>query len=305
MKMDRLLGIVIYLLNRETVSSRELAAKFEVSQRTIQRDIESIGHAGIPVGSQQGLNGGYYILDSFKMSRQLLQSEDYAYILTSLKGLLSGYSNMRARDTVEKMTALAAGKSSPGLPFQLDLGVLREGEHTAENIAMMEKAIKEHTQLRLQYTDTHNDVSERCVEPLLLTYQWYAWYLFAYCCGKEDYRLFRLSRVRQIHLTSQPFSHTHREAEMLLAEHGDTRAQVHVRLVSKAANRVLLAEAFSNAEIREVGEDEIIMSFSVPQSEEGWFGRLLQYGHLVTVLEPESLRQRMRRQAERILIKHC
>ncbi|KWX85667.1 hypothetical protein AMQ83_23380, partial [Paenibacillus riograndensis] len=91
MKMDRLLGIVVYLLNRETVRARELAEKFEVSPRTIQRDMASISLAGIPVGSQQGLNGGYYIMDSYKMNRQLLQSEDYTYILAALKGLLSGY----------------------------------------------------------------------------------------------------------------------------------------------------------------------------------------------------------------------
>ncbi|MGN7760756.1 helix-turn-helix transcriptional regulator [Paenibacillus sp. 22594] len=305
MKMDRLLGIVIYLLNRETVSARVLAEKFEVSQRTIQRDIESISLAGIPVGSLQGLNGGYYILDSFKMSRQLLQSEDYEYILAALKGLLSGYDNLRAQDTVEKMTALAPDKPSPGLTFQLNLGVLREGEHTAESIALMEKAIKEQKRLCFQYTDTHNTVSDRGVEPLILTFQWYAWYLFAYCCDKQDYRLFRISRSRGVQLTSLPFTQTHGDAEVLLAQHGDTRPLVHVRLASKTANRVLLAEAFSNAEIQEVGGDEMILSFNVPQEEDGWFGRLLQYSHLVTVLEPESLKQRMRSQAELILKKYC
>ncbi|KWX78976.1 hypothetical protein AMQ84_08050 [Paenibacillus riograndensis] len=304
MKMDRLLGIVVYLLNRETVSARELAEKFEVSPRTIQRDMASISLAGIPVGSQQGLNGGYYIMDSYKMNRQLLQSEDYTYILAALKGLLSGYDSLRAQSTVEIMTSLAPDKAALGPMLQLNLGVLREGEGTGGNIALVEKAIREKIRLGFQYTDARGSVTDRGVEPLLLTYKWYAWYLFAYCCDKQEYRLFRLSRMRSVHLMSQTFTLTHKDAELLLSEHSDLRPQIKVRLACMAEHKVLLQEAFPQAELLEEREGELLMSFTVPEEEQGWFGKLLEYSQLITVLEPEELRLRMHTQAAFILEKY-
>ncbi|MHA6529687.1 helix-turn-helix transcriptional regulator [Paenibacillus sp. BAC0078] len=304
MKIDRLLGIVVYLLNRDTVSARVLAEKFEVSPRTIQRDIESISLAGIPVGSLQGQSGGYYIVDSFKMNRQLLQAEDYAIIVAALKGLLSGYDSLRGQDTVEKMTALLPDKAVLGQAFQLNLGVLREGGNTAGDIAILEQAIKEKTMIRFQYTDARNIVSGRRVEPLILTYKWYAWYLFAYCCDKQDYRLFRVSRMRQVASMSKPFITTHADAEDLLAAHTDHRHSINVKLLCPAEGRVLLEEAFPNAEVLEVRGEGLVMSFTVPDEENGWFGRLLEHSDLIAVLEPESLRERMRSLAERIVKKY-
>ncbi|WP_019911942.1 helix-turn-helix transcriptional regulator [Paenibacillus sp. HW567] len=304
MKIDRLLGIVVYLLGRDTVSARVLAEKFGVSPRTIQRDIESISLAGIPVGSLQGQSGGYFIVDSFKMNRQLLQAEDYAIILAALKGLLSGYDNERAQNAVDKMMALSPDRALPQQAFQLNLGVLREGKNTAQDMAVLEQAIKEKKVIRFQYTDARNIVSDRCVEPLLLTYKWYAWYLFAYCRDKQDYRLFRISRMRQAASMSKPFAATHADAEDLLAAHTDHRHSINVKLLCAAEGRVLLEEAFPNAELLDVREVGLVMSFSVPEEESGWFGRLLEHSDLVTVLEPESLRERMRSLAERMVKKY-
>ena len=91
MKIDRLLGITIYLLNHRKVSARTLADKFEVSQRTIQRDMETLNMAGIPIVSTYGSDGGYAILDSFRMERQAACDSDYSFILTALKGLSTAY----------------------------------------------------------------------------------------------------------------------------------------------------------------------------------------------------------------------
>ncbi|WP_052091986.1 YafY family protein [Paenibacillus sp. FSL H7-0357] len=305
MKINRLLGIVVYLLNREVVSARALADKFEVSSRTIQRDIESIGLAGIPVGSLQGTNGGYYILDSFKMNRQLLQSEDYAYILAALKGLVSGYSSRRAEDTMEKIMSLTPEKEAAPQPIQLDLGVLREGAGTGEAIQVIEHAIRQKKVIHIQYTNARNEVADRNVEPLLLTYKWYAWYLFAYCCDHCGYRLFRLSRIRELRATDGTFSTMHRDAESLLAEAQDHRPYITVKLACPAGLRVLMEELLPNAVLIEVRDQELVMGFTVPEEENGWFGTLLLYGHQLTVLEPPSLRQRMADHASNLLNKYA
>lgn len=301
MKLNRLLGIVVYLLNREVVSARALAEKFEVSPRTIQRDMDSIGEAGIPVGSIQGKSGGYYILDSFKMNRQLLQSEDYMYILAALKGLVSGYNSRRAEETVEKMISLSPAVIPSEQPFRLQLDTLREGSGTLHSIEVIEEAIRGRTGVQFQYTDAQQSVSSRYVEPLLLSYRWYAWYLFAYCCQREDYRLFRLSRIREIRNTGQSFNHTHGNAEHLLAAHQDVRSYISIKLACPADRRVQLEEAFPNARVVEERCGELILQFSVPETETGWFGILLLNAGSCTVLEPETLRQRLQSHARMIL----
>lgn len=301
MKINRLLGIVVYLLNRETVSGRALAEKFEVSVRTIQRDIESISLAGIPVGSLQGLNGGYYILDSFKMSRQLLQPQDYANIQAALKGFTSGVDSRHAKDTEEKILALSPEKEALRQAFQLNMEVLQEGRGTGAVITALERAIREEQPLQFQYTNVRNITSCRRVEPLLLTYKWYAWYLFAFCREREGYRLFRLSRIRDILPLPGPFTSAHGDAELLLAEHGDNRVYMNIKLLCPAEYRVLMEEALPNARLLEVRGEQLVLGFTVPEEEQGWFGIILQHSHQVTVLEPELLREKLLARARIIL----
>lgn len=304
MKINRLLGIVVYLLNREVVSARTLAEKFEVSPRTIQRDIEAIGLAGIPVGSLQGINGGYYILDSFKMNNQLLHSEDYAYIMTALRGLVSGYNSRRAEDTVEKMQSIAPKRDELPPQLQLELGVLREGNGTEQLIDVIEDAIRDKHVLYFEYTNARSTVTHRQVEPLLLTYRWFAWYLFAYCREREDYRLFRLSRIRRIQCTSETYRQVHGNAERLLAGQLDSRTYINVKLACPAERRVQFEEAFPKARLIEERDRELVMEITVPEEESGWFGILLLHSSHITVLEPESLRQKLQIHARMILTQY-
>ncbi|MDF2937639.1 MAG: hypothetical protein K0Q90_3012, partial [Paenibacillaceae bacterium] len=103
MKIGRMLGMLVYLLNRDTVSARELAERFEVSVRTVQRDMEALGMAGIPVASTLGAAGGYSIMDTYKLSRQLFSTEEYVQLITALRGLSSAFESREAGAALEKM----------------------------------------------------------------------------------------------------------------------------------------------------------------------------------------------------------
>lgn len=301
MRMDRLLGLVIYLLNREILSARALAEKFEVSTRTIQRDMETLCAAGIPIGSSQGINGGYYIVDSFKMNKQMLRPEDYNFILTALKGLNSGYDNSRLEATFEKMRSLSPTKELPEHHMLLDFGVLREGERTREDLACMEEAILRKSVVEFDYTDTGNRISHRVVEPLMITYKWYSWYLFGFCCYKQDYRLFRLSRIRGITPTGRPFLRQHSNVEELLARQQDKRPYINVKLLCQSELRVAMEEAFPNAQFMDEDDVRFKMDFYVPEEEKGWFNTILGYADQVVILGPESLQQRIISHAKAII----
>lgn len=105
MKIDRLIGILSVLLQRDKVTSQELAEKFEVSRRTILRDIESINIAGIPIVSEQGQGGGISIMDGYKIDRTLLSSGDMQAILSGLRSLDSVSGTNHYRQLMEKLSA--------------------------------------------------------------------------------------------------------------------------------------------------------------------------------------------------------
>jgi predicted DNA-binding transcriptional regulator YafY len=189
MKIDRLLGIVMYLLNRDIVSARVLAEKFEVSPRTIQRDIEILNLAGIPVTSLQGTSGGYGIIDSFKLDKQIMNTGDYLFIITALKGLCTAYEDRQLDSTLEKLLAITPQKQGPPERIYLDFGVLREGANTNEYLKIFEAAIRIEQVVEFEYTNAENNKTHRLVEPIAVTYKWYTWYLFGFCREKQDYRL--------------------------------------------------------------------------------------------------------------------
>ena len=305
MKIDRLLGILIYLLNRETVSARTLSEKFEVSPRTIQRDIETLSYAGIPVTSSQGSNGGYSIINSFKMDKQVLNTEDYILLITALKGLCSAYKSKQAEATFEKLLTLSPNKGGLQQNIHLDFSVLREGFSLGNYLTDLDAAIRRSLVIEFEYTNTDNYKTQRYVEPILLTYKWYAWYLFGFCRRKQDYRMFRLSRIRHLIITNINFENFHQNAVELMECQQDNQQYVNIKLSCSSDIRVSIEERFPNSHIIETENNELIIEFTVPENEKGWFGTLLGYGNKVTVLEPENLKLKMIGHAKEILEKYC
>lgn len=216
MKIDRLISITFYLLNRETVSASQLALQFEVSKRTIQRDIDVLNQAGIPIVSTYGAEGGYSIIDGFKLVKQTANLDDYLNIITALKGLESAYGGKKVSATLDKMlTVIKIEKQR----IFIDLSSVRESICVGQNLWIIEKAIDERKLLKINYTNAENFSYERIVEPLALSYRWYAWYLFAFCPQRNAYRLFKLPRISCLETTPGFFSREHGDAEKLMQNH--------------------------------------------------------------------------------------
>lgn len=182
MRIDRLLGITTCLLNHKIVNAKTLADRFEVSKRTIQRDIETLCLAGIPIVTYHGSAGGYSIAETFSLDKQIYSKEDYQNIIIALKGFCSAYIKGKADSTLEKVLSTV---SSLRQSVALDFGVLREGDNLERTFSLLEKAIWTETIVQIDYSDADSRVSARDVEPLLLTYKWYSWYLLAYCQKKR------------------------------------------------------------------------------------------------------------------------
>lgn len=303
MKIDRLLGITIYLLNHDLVSARRLAEKFEVSQRTIQRDIASLNLAGIPIVSLAGTQGGYRILDRFQLNRHLSNADDYMYVITALKALRTAYENNRLELTIDKILHHPMKKHESQARLFLDLAVLRENPAAGSLIKLIESAMNEETAITFQYTNANNHSSHPVVEPIALTYKWYAWYLLGYCTGRKCYRLYKLLRMEEAEKTGLPFSIPHLPVDQLLAEQekADSQRYAEIKLRCKADVRLQVLEYLKGQVIEEEENGDLILALHVPANERMWFSLLLGFGAQVTVLEPPELRDRLREKAAEIL----
>lgn len=303
MKIDRLLAIVIYLLNRDIVNANTLAEKFEVSPRTIQRDIETLNLSGIPITSIQGANGGYGILDGFKLEKQITNTEDYFYIITALMGMSSAYNNKKLETTLEKLLSLSKEGIAVSPKIKLDFSASREGSFIDEHIKIIENAIDEEHVIELEYSNSYGGKTLRSVEPVGVIYKWYAWYMLGYCLNKKDYRLFKIARMRNLKTLEESFSKKHEPLDKLLIEHEkqDNSKYMNVKVLCNGKILISIQEYFPNGSITVLEDGDFILQFTVPENEIGWKGILLTYGNKVKIIEPEKLKVEFISKAKEII----
>lgn len=302
MRTDRLYALTVYLMNHGKASASELAKHFEVSVRTIQRDIDSLCQAGIPVIALNGTNGGYQIAEQFTLNNQLISRDESAYILTALKGLSSASGGLHLADIYEKIFAMSDGAQTG---MVLDFSVLREGDDKL--LSDLQKAIREKRPVQFCYTNNSGETKMHVVEPIAVMYQWYAWYLLAYCVGKGDYRTYKIVRMENPELLEGTFSKDHPAAEAVLHEHNLRNKQYYERVMTEITVKCKqeavyrLKEYLHGQVMEELSDQEVIMRLSVVEAEQWWIGILLSLGDMAEVISPQHIKEGIITQAEKIL----
>ena len=193
MKLDRLIAILSVLLNQEQTTAPELAKRFEVSRRTINRDIETLNQAGFPILTQQGSGGGIRIMNGFRMERTALTSRDMQAILSGLRSLDSVSGNGQYRQLMEKISPGSSGILPGDQHILIDLASWHKTS-LSEKIELLHGAIEQHRLISFHYLSPHGE-SDRVVEPSLLVFRWSSWYLWGWCRRKDAPRLFKLNRM--------------------------------------------------------------------------------------------------------------
>lgn len=193
MKIDRLIGILSILLQEEKVTAPELAERFEVSRRTINRDIEDLCMAGIPINTMQGAGGGICIMEGYRMDRTLLTSKDMQMILAGLRSLDSVSGSHYYGQLMEKIQTGSSHLVSGRDAVLIDLSSWHKAA-LAPKIELIQDAIEEKKLLQFHYYAPNGD-SMREVEPYYLIFKWSSWYVWGWCMGRKDFRLFKLNRM--------------------------------------------------------------------------------------------------------------
>lgn len=298
MKVERLYAITIYLLNHGRTSAKELANHFEVSIRTIQRDIDSLCISGIPIISVNGAAGGYEISKNFKLDELFATIDDYSNIKTALQGLISATDNSKAKHTLEKIVHISDSNDNGII---LDFTILRESNQVI--LQTLQTAVLEKRSVSFVYTNNNNETRVHTVEPIAVIYRWYAWYLLAYSKVKDDYRTYKIVRMEELKITNIPFIKEHEPADTILKKTDNTDSRQYIDILVKCKKEVKLRaiEYLNGTIIEEYANGDTLLSLTVVENEQLWFGTLLSLGDNIVVISPERIKNRLIEAASKVI----
>lgn len=284
MKISRLIEITMLLLNREKVTAGELARRFQVSPRTIYRDVEDLSAAGVPVYMARGSGGGISLLPDWSLDRMLLSPEDRESLVLAIQTLqatrLPGVSS-----ALQKLGALfGAGEQWA----QVDFSPWGSHPEEGEKFDRIRDAILQRRVVKFQYINSQGETSTREVEPMKLQFKGQAWYLHGYCRTREDFRLFRLSRVRGLTTSGENFQRQ-RIGQNDAADHPWGRpVKLKLKFQPALAHRVY--DDFSEKAIAKNRDGTLTVTATFPEDQ--WvYGYILSFGCDVEVLEPAHVRE--------------
>ncbi|QTH42830.1 YafY family transcriptional regulator [Cohnella sp. LGH] len=309
MKLERLMTITILLLNRKRIQAQELADRLEVSLRTVYRDLDTLGQAGIPIVSYTGMEGGYEIMDSFRLDRQLLSFDELTALSTALRGLEStkAYDDSNMDLLLSKVGAMVAqaeqgrAGAGEGERIHIDFTPWKNSNEDRTRYDSLRQAVNDRKLLRFKYTSRKGEEQEREVEPMTLVLKTYSWYLHGYCRLRGDYRIFKLSRIRELAVQSETFV---RRAEPLAQikdqwvnpQESDKQEVIPVVFRFKASAAVSVMDRFDESEIERLPDGTLIVR-SIYPNEKWLITSVLHYATDVIVLEPADIAAKIRQAA--------
>lgn len=299
MKTDRLIAILSVLLNHEQITAPELAKRFEVSRRTISRDIDALNQAGIPIVTRQGTGGGIRIMDGFRMDRTALTSREMQAILSGLRSLDSVSGSGQYRLLMEKISPGSSGVLPGDQHILIDLASWYRPALT-EKIELLHSAIERNRLVLFHYLSPHGE-SDRAVEPALLIFQWSSWYLWGWCRKKEAPRLFKLNRMDSLR-TGEPFTPRRMEAPDLSASRVFPE-KYRVTAKVNAKYRWRLAEEYGPDCYRMTRDGDCLFSAGFTDREQA-LGWILSFQGDAELLEPAELREELRKIGKKIRQNH-
>ncbi len=290
MKIDRQIGILSVLLQKETVTAVYLAEKFEVSRRTINRDIEDLCKAGIPIATKQGVNGGISIIENYKFDRTLFTQGEMRDILAGLRSLDSVNETNRYGQLMEKLSAGSSDLMTGNQSVLIDLSSWYKGL-LAPKIELIRTSIDKCRKLEFIYYSSKGE-SERCVEPYYLIFRWSSWYVWGWCLKRGDFRLFKLARMDQVKMSEQEFS----KRLVSVPDLNDERifpGGIKVKALFEPECKWRLIEDFG-AESFEVRQDGKLFFQSEYTNKENLITWLLSFREKAELLEPKEIREEIR-----------
>lgn len=300
MKIDRLIGIITLLLQHDKITAPELAERFEVSRRTINRDVEDICKAGIPLVTTQGYGGGISISDGYKIDKSYFTNDELQIVLSALKGIDSVARDSHSARLLEKFKAVNNRVDIDDTVI-IDLASHYK-EPLTDKIELIKTAIYSQYKISFNYHSEGGDVA-RIVEPYKILFKWAAWYVFGYSTERNDYRLFKLNRLSDLKVTNEKFDKREVPSELLEFNNYFNSTNYLLKAVFELSEKYRLIDEYGVGCYSESSDGRLYFerNFVSYKNMREW---IFSFGDKVTVLAPEKLRDDIVQNARNLLAKH-
>ncbi len=280
---NRLFEILYILLQKKKVTAKELADKFEVSTRTIYRDIDTLSRANIPIYSNKGKDGGIGILEDYIFNKSILTEEEQNQILFALQSL-EKVSGQNEKDILEKMSTIFNKKIDEWI--KIDFSNWGENNFKENRFEIIKSAIIKKQLLEFTYYNSNGEKSKRIVEPLQIWFKDKSWYLVSYCRTKQNYRIFKITRIKEVKLLEEHFERElPKEKEK---KYNFKSILLELEVKKEMAYRVY--DEFETNEITKNEKDNFLIKVEYPEND--WvYGYILSFGEFAKVLKPERAKK--------------
>lgn len=296
MKINRLLEITILLMNKGTVTAKELADRFEVSTRTIYRDIDVLSSAGVPVFTNKGNGGGISLMENYSLNKALISEHESESLLLALK-TLKAIKYPDIDNILVKMGAMFKNAASVEW-VNVDFSPWGSNPNESNKFSDIKKAILERRVILFDYVNANGDKSNRSLEPMQLSFKGQAWYLTGYCRMRKEFRVFRISRIKNVVVTKESFERKTPEDFEKNEDNKDSKnsknsndTRAFVKLKLKFFPEILhrIYDDFDEEFISKNADGTCDVTVVFPEDE--WvYGYIMSFGCYVKVLEPEHVR---------------
>ena len=304
MKVDRLVSIIMILLEKERIGAQELADMFEVSPRTIYRDIDTINAAGIPVRSISGVGGGFEIMRKYKIDRKVFSTADLSAILMGLSSLSNMIRGNELVNALAKVKSFIPADRAKDIELKanqiyIDLSPWMGNRNIQPYLEIIKTALQESKLLSFEYVAHHGNKTTRTVEPYQLVLKSSHWHLQGYCHKRNDFRLFRLSRMSSLQMQGETF--TPRDYQKPTLDFADIletmQTEIKIRIHKSVMDRVL--DFCDYEHFSPDGDEHYIVRFPFIENEY-YYDILFSFGDKCECLEPLHIRKEMKRRTHDI-----
>lgn len=298
MQMNRLFEIIYILMNKSTVTAKELAERFEVSQRTIYRDIDHLSLAGIPVYTSKGKGGGIHLMEDFVLNKSLLNEKEQREILSALHGL-SAVKAVDTGDVLSKLSSLFQKDATPWLEVDFSDWSYRNGNL----FEILKTGILEKRVVEFDYYNSTGEKLHRRFEPVQLWFKHRAWYVKGYCLSRGGMRMFKLSRTLNPVLTEEGFPPRDLLAAALSgneAPEAPPSRDVSLKLKISPEMTFRVYDEFDEEQIEKQPDGSFLVTVLWPEDQ--WVHSfILSFGEYAEVLEPAHMKRLIKEKLQKSL----
>ena len=304
MKFEIMLRILFELLSKKCIKAQYLADKYEVSVRSIHRYINALEMAGVPIYTLRGNQGGFAIIDTYKLSSTFMTVSEFEQVINALSAITEGVPNKELTNVISKLKATVKNEYSgfdiKGGNLIIDAGPWGETNGYKSKLVIIQKSIDECKKLKITYHDRNGDITDRVIEPHIILFKQGLWYVFAYCNLRREFRFFKTGRIEHANLLNEQFIRQDLSKMELPLNFWHNNVETEDVLLEVDKKFLSEVEEWLGIENIKKINGKYIADVKLP-FDNGLVTKIMGYGNGIKVISPPQLKKSVKNCAKEIL----